>query len=107
MTSGAAAGAPLFADTGDESRGLSREEAAARLRQYGYNELPAERRGRLLRLALTVVHEPMFLLLVATAAIYLILGDPAEAAVLAVAVGLIISITLVQEQKTERALEAL
>src|SRR5262249_48795139 len=51
--------------------------------------------------------EPMFLLLMATGAIYLVLGSPAEAAALLAAVLLVIGITLYQQQKTERALQAL
>ncbi len=49
----------------------------------------------------------MILLLIAAAAIYLVLGDREEALVLLPAVLVIVAITLVQERKTERALEAL
>src|SRR5690242_17749078 len=49
----------------------------------------------------------MFLLLLATTAIYLVLGDLAEALVLAASVLVMIAITVVQERKAERALEAL
>ena len=49
----------------------------------------------------------MLLLLGAGVAIYLLLGDAREAAILAVFVIVVIGITLYQEQKTERALDAL
>ncbi len=87
--------------------GLSDQEAAARLREDGFNELPTARPRSVVAIALAVVREPMFLLLIATGVIYLLLGDPAEAIALLAAVFLIIGITLYQEHKTERALEAL
>src|SRR6266542_517396 len=58
-------------------------------------------------IALEVVREAMFILLIASGAIYLRLGDAAEALALLAAVFLVIGITLYQEQKTERALQAL
>jgi Ca2+-transporting ATPase len=87
--------------------GLSETAAAARLLRDGYNELPSARPRSVIAIALDVVREPMFLLLIASGAIYLLLGDPAEAAALLAAVFLVIGITLYQEQKTERALQAL
>jgi len=87
--------------------GLSDAEAAIRLRREGYNELPSAKPRTLVAIAFDVVREPMFLLLIASGAIYLLLGDPAESAVLLVAVLLVIGITLYQEQKTERTLHAL
>src|SRR5262249_23450881 len=51
--------------------------------------------------------EPMLLLLVATSAVYLVLGDLEEALALTAAVFLVLGITLYQEQKTERTLQAL
>ena len=87
--------------------GLSQEEAQHRLKQEGYNELPSSRRRSLLSLALNVVREPMFLLLLAGSAIYLVLGDVREALVLLGSILVIMGITFYQEQKTERALSAL
>jgi P-type Ca2+ transporter type 2C len=49
----------------------------------------------------------MFLLLIAGGAIYLLLGDMREAAMLLFFVFVVMAITLYQERKTERALEAL
>lgn len=93
---------------GTESlRGLSSAEAEARLREDGYNELYSSTRRRTIDIALGVVREPMFLLLILAAVIYLILGDVREAVVLAFWIVVIIGITIFQERKTERALEAL
>ena len=93
--------------TGEARAGLSRAEAGRRLAAEGPNTLPsAERRGAL-ALALEVLREPMFLLLVAGALIYLLLGDVREALVLAASIVVVTAITVAQERKSERALEAL
>jgi Ca2+-transporting ATPase len=86
---------------------LSSAEAAARLAADGPNALPAAERKGLLATALGVVREPMFLLLVAAAGVYLVVGDIREALVLAASIFVVIAITIVQERKAERALDAL
>jgi P-type Ca2+ transporter type 2C len=93
--------------TTDSGRGLSRAEAARRLAADGPNTLPGAQRRGPLAIALEVLREPMFLLLVAGAAIYLLLGDIHEALVLAASIVVIFTIALVQEGKSERALAAL
>lgn len=90
-----------------DRRGLSAAEAMARLRSDGYNELPSARSKSPWRIVGQVVREPMFILLLAAAAVYLVLGDRGEALLLAASVFFIIGITFIQERKTERALEAL
>jgi Ca2+-transporting ATPase len=87
--------------------GLSEEDARRRLKEEGFNELPTSRRRSLHSIALSVVSEPMFLLLLAGCGIYLALGDVREALVLLGSILVIMTITLYQEQKTERALSAL
>jgi Ca2+-transporting ATPase len=87
--------------------GLSSEEAQARLNQHGYNELPSVTRRNTFAIALGVAREPMFLLLIAGAVVYLTLGDTREALMLAASVFFIMGITIFQERKTERALDAL
>jgi lipid-A-disaccharide synthase len=54
-----------------------------------------------LRIALEVLREPMFILLIATGAVYLALGEIQETIALMGAVLLVIGITLYQERKTE------
>ena len=87
--------------------GLSHAQARARLARDGHNELPSAGPKPAWRIALDVLREPMFLLLLAAALIYLLLGDRNEALVLAASVFVIIGITFVQERKTENALTAL
>ena len=88
-------------------RGLSETEAASRLKAEGYNELPQSKPRSIFAIALEVVKEPMFLLLVACGVIYLVLGDFQESLMLMGFVFVVMGITLYQERKTERALEAL
>lgn len=87
--------------------GLSEQEAVDRLRKEGYNELPSTKQRSVFAIAIEVVREPMFLLLIAGGTIYLLLGDVQEALILLGFVFVIIGITFYQERKTERALEAL
>jgi Ca2+-transporting ATPase len=88
-------------------RGLTEEEAARRLRTEGPNEIPSARRRGLLQIAWGIAREPMFVLLVACGAIYLLLGEVQEALMLLGFVFVVMGITLYQERKTERALDAL
>lgn len=87
--------------------GLSEAEAAERLRSEGANELPGQGRRSLAGIVLDVLREPMLGLLVGAGLVYLALGDKHEALILVAFAGLSILITVVQESRTERALEAL
>src|SRR5512135_3177948 len=88
-------------------QGLTEQEVLERLAQDGYNELPAAKKRTLIHILLDVLREPMFLMLIACGLLYLVLGDQSEALMLMGFVVVIIGITFYQEQKTERALEAL
>src|SRR5512147_1252230 len=87
--------------------GLTQAEAEARLAAEGYNELPRGRRRSAVAIALEVVREPVFVLLLGAGMIYVLLGDLREAMVLLASVFVMAGITVFQEGKTERALEAL
>ena len=91
----------------DAITGLSEDEASRRLLQEGYNELPSAKPRGLLAIALSVVREPIFLLLIACGVVYLLLGDAREASMLLGFVFVVMGLTLFQERKAERALEAL
>ncbi|MFH0968087.1 MAG: HAD-IC family P-type ATPase, partial [Methanobacteriota archaeon] len=91
----------------DSVKGLSSGEALERIRIEGYNELPESDKHGFFSIIIDVVREPMFILLVASGLIYFILGDITEGIMLLSFVFVIIGITVYQEQKTERALEAL
>jgi P-type Ca2+ transporter type 2C len=88
-------------------RGLSEADVQARLKTEGYNELPRPDRRTLLHITLEVVREPMLALLLGGGVIYLALGDVTEALILLAFATMSVSITIVQETRTERVLEAL
>jgi P-type Ca2+ transporter type 2C len=87
--------------------GLSESDAATRLKSEGANELPRAGRRTLLRIAGEVIREPMFTLLLGAGAVYLLLGDLSEAVMLLAFATLSVAITVVQEIRSERVLEAL
>ena len=87
--------------------GLTEDEARRRLDAEGPNELPTEKPRGILAIALEVAREPMFLMLVAAGGLYLIMGEPADAAMLLGFVFVVMAITIIQERRTERALDAL
>lgn len=87
--------------------GLSCAEAARRLAADGPNRLPDAARRGWLGIVADAAREPMFLLLLGAAAIYLVLGEPRESMFLLAMVVLMVGMTLYQEGRTERALEAL
>jgi Ca2+-transporting ATPase len=87
--------------------GLSVSEAAARLQAEGFNELPQPDRRTLPRIAFEVVREPMFALLLAGGILYLVLGNLQEALMLLAFASISVTITIVQEHRGERVLDAL
>jgi P-type Ca2+ transporter type 2C len=87
--------------------GLSESEVQARLQSEGFNELPRGDRRTALRIVLEVMREPMLALLLGGGVIYLALGDLQEALILLVFALASTVITVVQETRTERVLEAL
>ncbi len=88
-------------------QGLSAGEAASRLAADGPNGLPGGNYRRWRHIARETAGEPMFLLLMAASLLYLLLGEMREGFVLLGMVLVILGLTLYQEGKTERAIEAL
>ena len=87
--------------------GLSEAEARFRQVRDGFNELPGRKRGGFLAAVLEIIREPMILLLVAASSLYLVIGSLREALALAGSVLVVVGISIFQNRKTERALEAL
>jgi Ca2+-transporting ATPase len=87
--------------------GLTEEEARRRLSSDGPNELPSARARRPWRIAVEILREPMFGLLLAGGAIYLALGDATSGVVLLAFASLSVSISIAQEIRSERVLDAL
>jgi len=88
-------------------KGLSETEVKERLKRHGPNELPSQRSKSVFRYLLQLIKEPMIILLIATSTIYLFLGEPRDAMLLFVMIFMVIGITVYQQGKTEKALNAL
>lgn len=87
--------------------GLSSQEALERLKSHGPNELALSTKRRWPQILWMEAREPMVLLLFLCSGVYFSFGDLKEALILLSSVILVLGITLYQQQKTERALEAL
>lgn len=88
-------------------RGLGALEAAEQLLRDGPNELPRAGRRKLWRIVRDILAEPMFGMLLGAGMIYLLLGDKLEAVLLLVFASLSVAIAVVQEERSERVLDAL
>jgi P-type Ca2+ transporter type 2C len=62
--------------------GLSDTQAAAQLKTFGYNELPSAKPKNIWKIALEVVQEPMFILLISCGLLYILLKDYSEGIIL-------------------------
>ena len=91
----------------ETQKGLSQGEAARRLKRFGPNELPSPERRSDFAIALGVVRQPMFALLLCGGIIYLMLGEALDAVVLALFATFSVTIGIVQESRSEKVLESL
>ena len=89
------------------AQGLTSSEVKKLQSQFGSNELPIEDKKTLLKLIIRILIEPMFGLLIAAGLIYLAIGDIEDALILLGFIAISISITLFQQRKSEKAIEAL
>ena len=87
--------------------GLSGAEAADALALHGPNDLKPQQSYVWLRRLGHVLSEPTLLALLAVLVLYLTMGSLGEALLLGVFVVLVLSITLMEEARTEHAVEAL
>jgi len=87
--------------------GLTSTQVNELKRKYGENELVKEEKSNPFKKFIGVFKEPMFLLLVVTATLYFLLGEPQEGMVMLVFVIFVATITFVQEWKTEKTMNAL
>ncbi|HEY1182290.1 MAG TPA: HAD-IC family P-type ATPase [Rhodocyclaceae bacterium] len=87
--------------------GLSQAEAAIRLQTNGPNELEEGKKKDFWHTVLEILAEPMFLLLLAAAGIYLLLGDIRDGTVLGLFALFSVGMVILQQRRSERALDAL
>lgn len=87
--------------------GLSTREARQRQIRYGPNDIESKQRHGLLCTLRSVATEPMFLLLLVCAVLYLAIGDPGEGLLLAFLALVMVGLVVFLERRSERALDAL
>jgi Ca2+-transporting ATPase len=95
-----------MADTGTMS-GLSDDEARRIRTSEGPNSLPESEKRTWRHILADAAREPMFLLIVGAAVLYVVLGDFSEGLFLSFMVIVTLGLTLYQEGKSEHALDAL
>ncbi|MEP7242094.1 MAG: HAD-IC family P-type ATPase [Gammaproteobacteria bacterium] len=98
---------PASVTSGRGPLGLTQREAELRLAREGYNDLPSPERHSGFVIALEVMREPMFALLIGAAVLYAVIGDVGEAVVLAAFATVSVSIAMIQRGRSERVLDAL
>ena len=88
-------------------QGLSAAQAAKRLALDGPNEMPSADNRNFLRILVDIFKQPMIFLLLAAGTVYFILGSRAEAILMIGSIFFVFIIEIVQENKTEKTLQAL
>jgi Ca2+-transporting ATPase len=93
--------------TPSDPSGLSTTEARERLAHFGPNANDTEPPRTLIDRLLDMAREPMFMLLVAAAVLYIVLGDIVEGLTLSLFVLAVLGMTFWQEGRADAALQAL
>ena len=88
-------------------QGLTEAEAEALLASHGPNRIHEPRKRTVPQIARETLREPMFLLLLVAAGLYLVVGDLAEGVFLTGGAILSLGLVVIQEARSERALQAL
>ncbi len=91
----------------EQLSGLREEEIPIRQQQFGKNIFSLEKSRGFLRVSLDIIREPMFLLLIAACTLYFILGKASEGWMMMAAMIFVAAISIYQEVKSTKALEAL
>src|SRR5215470_3697714 len=94
-------------DGHSEIRGLSGGEARARLARFGPNELTSARRLTGLRQLLSFFSNPLVIILLIASVISSFVGEPVDAAIIALVVMLSVALNFVQTSRSQRAAERL
>jgi P-type Ca2+ transporter type 2C len=90
-----------------QPQGLTSAQAVQQLKKDGVNELPKPLQRNFFRILLEIFQEPMFSLLLVGGVIYWLLGDTFEAVLLLLFASFSVSISVIQELRSERVLDAL
>jgi len=96
-----------LSDLRADQKGLSREEAERRLKEFGYNELKERKRITPLQIFLGQFKDVFVIMLLVATAISFLIGETIDAATIAVIVVLNSVVGFVQEYRSEKAMEAM
>ena len=88
-------------------KGLSREEAERRLKEFGYNELREKKKVTPLQIFLRQFKDIFVIMLLAATAISFLIGETIDALTIAVIVILNSIVGFIQEYRSEKAMEAM
>ena len=91
----------------DHLKGLDSIEVAASIKEYGSNRPDTIHKNTGLALLIDILKEPMLLLLIAVAVIYVIVGNYSEAVFMLGAIIAVSGISFYQDKRSKKALEAL
>ena len=87
--------------------GLSEKELKISQSKFGYNQADSIKKNTWYNMLLAILKEPMLLLLIAVAFIYVIVGNYTEAAFMLGAIIAVSGISFYQDNRSKKALEAL
>lgn len=88
-------------------KGLNAKEVKASAEKYGDNSLKTKGTNGVGHLLINILKEPMLILLIVIAVIYLIVGNDAEAYFMFVAIIFVSGISFYQDSRSRKAMEAL
>ncbi|KAF2080742.1 cation-translocating P-type ATPase [Flavobacterium sharifuzzamanii] len=88
-------------------KGLNDNEVTLSRKKYGYNQIDNADKNTWLELLINILKEPMLVLLFAISIIYLAIGDYGEALFMFLAIAAVAAISLYQDNRSRKALEAL
>lgn len=91
----------------DQYQGLSNADVIKSREIYGANELEQKRQLNIFQKVLHVFAEPMFIFLLVAASIYFLVGEFTDGIIMIMCVLFVSGIEFFQEQRTDKALEAL
>jgi len=97
----------VFDEVDTSEKGLSKQEAADRLEEYGYNEIKEKEKASTLKLFLETFKDAMVIVLLVAAGVQIALGEIAESAIIFLVLIINAIISVVQTKKAENSLEAL
>ncbi len=87
--------------------GLSESDIPELRRQYGKNSFQLEKQRRLWHVLGAIIREPMFILLITACSVYFFIGQPTEGIMMLVAICFVTAISLYQDVRSSKALQAL